>query len=78
MKKKNTKKQKEQVMEGLFDSLLEYYTDLISSGERLSAGELSAMQKLLAENSINADFTSVEEGTTASDFLRSLPFLDEE
>ena len=72
------KKQKEQVMEGLFISLLDYYTELISSGDRLSAGELSALQKLLTDNSINADFTSVEEGTTASDFLRSLPFLDEE
>lgn len=72
------KKEKEQMMEVLFDTLLGYYTDLINSGERLSAGELSAMQKLLSENNINADFTTLEEGTPAADFLRSLPFLDEE
>jgi len=42
-------------LNGLHDEIATYFTQMITSGERLAPGELSAVLKFLKDNEITAD-----------------------
>mgnify|MGYP006883066911 CR=1 FL=1 len=44
-----------EVLNGLHDQMAQYFTQMITSGERLAPGELSAVLKFLKDNEITAD-----------------------
>lgn len=44
-----------ETLNGLHDQLANYFTALLSSGEQLAPGELSAILKFLKDNEITAD-----------------------
>jgi prephenate dehydratase len=44
-----------EVLNGLHDQMATYFTQMITSGERLAPGELSAVLKFLKDNEITAD-----------------------
>jgi prephenate dehydratase len=47
-------------LNGLHDQIANYFTSLLSSGERLQPGELSAALKFLKDNEITADLVESE------------------
>ncbi len=44
-----------EVLNGLHDQIATYFTQMITSGDRLAPGELSAVLKFLKDNEITAD-----------------------
>jgi len=44
-----------EVLNGLHDKMAAYFTELLTGGDRLAPGELSAILKFLKDNEITAD-----------------------
>jgi hypothetical protein len=44
-----------EVLNGLHDRMAAYFTELLTGGDRLAPGELSAILKFLKDNEITAD-----------------------
>ncbi len=62
-----------EVLNGLHDQMATYFTQMITSGERLAPGELSAVLKFLKDNEITAD---VVESKPMANLIQN--FLDNE
>ena len=69
----NNTKATTEVLNGLHEQMASYFTQMITSGERLAPGELSAVLKFLKDNEITAD---IVESKPMANLIQN--FLDNE
>ena len=62
-----------ETLNGLHDQMANYFTQMITSGDRLAPGELSAVLKFLKDNEITAD---IVESKPMANLIQN--FLDNE
>jgi len=69
----NNTKATTETLNGLHDQMAIYFTQMITSGDRLAPGELSAVLKFLKDNEITAD---IVESKPMANLIQN--FLDNE